>query len=184
MNPITVVCMLPFLIVVIHADKHPCKDVTFGECDTNGRKSNVISEKLQQNVQLCNKECNDTKNCTTYRYDNETKECTIMTDDYRKSCNINAGPMDKDVTVCLRQISNQICDSHVEEDCEYNGELLRRFQEGRISDPKACQSLCKKRASECKYWIYHQTEALCIHMRDGRKTCNVLGGPKQPSYDH
>ena len=88
------------------------------------------------------------------------------------------------MTDCLGEISHPICDSHVEEDCEYNGELLRRFEEGRISDPKVCQDLCKKRAPKCKYWIHHQTETLCIHMRDGRKTCNVLGGPKQPSYDH
>ena len=84
----------------------------------------------------------------------------------------------------MGQINKQICDSLLEEDCEYNGELLRRFKKGEIDGPTVCESQCRLRAPNCKYWIYHNRENLCILKRDGRKTCNGWGGPKVPSYDN
>merc|ERR1712126_313298 len=44
-------------------------------------------------VQLCNAECHNTYNCTNYRYNNQTKECTLMNEEYRGFCNIKAGPI-------------------------------------------------------------------------------------------
>merc|ERR1712055_753101 len=73
---------------------NPCKDVTFGECDPNVGRSKVISMDSLQSIQLCNEKCYDTYNCTTYRYNNQTKECTLITDAFRWDCNINAGPID------------------------------------------------------------------------------------------
>ena len=87
------------------------------------------------------------------------------------------------MTDCLAQINLQICETHLEEDCEYNGELLKRYPKGQIADAYNCQNRCKARSPNCNYWIFHHIEALCILKRDGRKTCNVWGGPKQPSYD-
>jgi len=167
-------------------DKHPCKDVTFGECDPNEFPySIVLSEKLLQTVQLCNAECYNTYNCTNYRYINQTQVCTLMSADYRVStCNISAGPKDKKDIDCIGQISNQICDSHVEEDCEYNGDLLMEYPEGNIASADTCQESCESDFADCKYWIYHNMKSLCILKRDGKRTCSVWGGPKQPSYDH
>ena len=85
---------------------------------------------------------------------------------------------------CLKQIDKQICDSHLEEECEYNGELLREFAEGDVMSANTCQRSCEIRAPKCKYWIFHMNESKCILKRDGRKTCNGWGGPKQPSYDY
>jgi len=161
-------------------DKHPCKDVTFGKCNPD---SIVISNTSQQTVQLCNAECNDTNNCTNYRFNNETKECNLMTDEYRGLCKINAGPMDKKVTDCLGQISSQICDSHLEEDCKYTGELLHSFPKGAIGDADTCQIECES-FKGCKYWIFNNHEDKCILKKDGRKTCNVWGGPKEPSFEY
>ena len=76
--------------------RNPCKDVTFGECNLQGSDT-VLSKKQVQTVQLCNEECYNTDNCTTYRYSNETKECTLTTNapaDYRaRDCAIQAGPV-------------------------------------------------------------------------------------------
>ena len=83
---------------------------------------------------------------------------------------------------CLVQLPKQECDSHLEEDCEYNGELLRRFSG--FGSAISCEEECKTQAPNCKYWIYNNREDLCILKRDGRKTCNGWGGPKEPSYDH
>jgi len=162
-------------------DLTPCKDVTFGGCENDYIKSKVSSKKSLQTVQLCNAECHDTYNCTNYRYNNQTKECTLMNEEYRGFCNITAGPLVKRVTNCLAQIDNQICDSHLEEDCEYHGGHLDTYPE---KQPDACQIWCEFRAPDCKYWIHDQAKALCILKKDGRKTCNVLGGPKQPSHDY
>ena len=71
-------------------------DVTFGGCENEYVESKVLSKKSLQTIQLCNAECYDTYNCTTYRYNNQTKECTLTTNergDYRASCSIRAGPV-------------------------------------------------------------------------------------------
>jgi len=169
----------------VNPDITPCKDVTFGECDIP--KYKVLSKTSQQNIQSCNSECNDTYNCTTYSYNKQTKECTLTTNergDYRARCNIRAVPVDKFIDDCIWHINDQVCDSHLEQDCEYNGEVLTRYEPGRIASDIDCEIRCKIFAPDCKYWIYHNREAVCIHKRDGRKTCNGLGGPKKPSYDH
>jgi len=176
--------MLPFF-TVIDAVRNPCKDVTFGECNLTG--SDVVLSKTQvQTVQLCNEKCYNTDNCTNYRYSNETKECTLTTNahgDYRLwKCNIRAGPMDNDLYDCLVMI--QTCDSHLEEECEYSGELVKRFRQGDITGPSECYDQCQIRAPDCKYWIFHDRESECILKRDGGKTCTVRAGPKKPSYDH
>jgi len=165
-------------------DLIPCKDVTFGECDIP--KYKVLSKMSQPSVQLCNAECYDTYNCTTYSYNKQTKECTLTTNkmgDYRPRCNIIAGPADKFLDDCMWHINDQVCDSHLEEDCDYNGELLDRYPAGSIVSAISCEKVCKI-FPDCKYWIFHDREALCILKRDGRKTCNGWGGPKEPSYDH
>ena len=80
-----------------YLDLTPCKDVTFGECDI--QNYGVISKTSQRSVQLCNAECYNTYNCTTYNYNKQTKECTLtnneyfITGDYRATCNIRAGPV-------------------------------------------------------------------------------------------
>ena len=53
----------------------------------------VLSKTSQETVQLCNAECYDTNDCATYRYNKQSKECILMTADYRKDCNIQAGPV-------------------------------------------------------------------------------------------
>jgi len=167
--------------------KNPCKDVTFGECDI--KKSKVLSKMSQPSVQLCNAECYDTYNCTTYNYNKQTKECILATNkplDYRTFCNIRAGPVDKSINYCVEHIKDQVCDSLLEEDCEYNGELLRSYDPGQIISAAFCQEACitKNWAPKCKYWIFHNRERKCILKRDGRKKCNGWGGPKEPSFDH
>jgi len=179
--------MLSFLIAIIGAVRNPCKDVTFGGCileddDVLGLK--VLSKTSQETVQLCNVKCYDMNNCTTYRYNKQSKECTLVSAEYRAAdCNIRAGPVNKTATDCLGQTSNQMCDSHLEEDCEYSGELLHREPKGKIISSVTCQIQCDA-YPDCKYWIFHGREKLCILRRDGRRTCNVWAGPKQPSYDY
>ena len=81
------------------------------------------------------------------------------------------------------QIDKQICDNLLEEDCEYNGELLYEFRAGAIVGPRICQRQCQIMEPDCKYWIYHSRGNLCILKRDGRRKCNGWGGPKEPSFD-
>ena len=89
----------------------------------------------------------------------------------------------KSYSGCMVNINDQVCDSLLEEDCEYNGELLDRIPEGQITDTNTCETWCQRKAPYCKYWIYHNREALCILKKDGRKKCNGWIGPKEPSFD-
>merc|ERR1712126_381909 len=138
---------------------NPCKDVTFGDCAI--KKSNVLSKTSQRSVQLCNEKCYNTYNCTTYRYNKQTKECTLtnnenfITGDYRQNCHIYAGPVDKPIDDCIGLFGDQICDAHIEEDCEYNGELLKEYDEGQIGNYIYCQFHCTDLVPGCKYWIYN-----------------------------
>ena len=91
---------------------------------------------------------------------------------------------DNDPIDCLEHIGKQICDSYVEEECEYSGELLESYINGEITSVKPCQDMCQLKAPDCKYWIYNDREKECILREDGRKTCTGWGGPKEPSYDH
>jgi len=179
MNTIALLGTLPFLIAVIDTVRNPCKDVTFGGCNLQGSDM-VLSKKHVQTVQLCNEECYNTDNCTNYRYISETKECTLTKKEYRHRCNIRAGPMDYSENDCMELIRNQECGSHLEEECEYDGELLDEDNSGNILDSDSCQTFC---GTFCKYWIYHRREHSCISKTDGRRRCTAWGGPKEPSYD-
>jgi len=159
----------------------PCTDVTFGECDFQNIK--VLSKTSQQSVQLCNAECYDTHNCTNYSYNKQTKECILTTNElgnYRTHCRIWAAPVDQSFDYCIKHIRDQDCDALIEQDCEYDGELLKRYTT--ISSYDRCQYACKIVAG-CKYWIFQKSD-LCILKRDGRKKCNGWGGPKEPSFDY
>ena len=86
---------------------------------------------------------------------------------------------EKSGSQCANVDNEQTCDYQLEEECEYNGELLYKYQEGEIASAASCQNECKIEKSKCKSWIYHIKESLCILMRDEKKSCNALGGPKK-----
>jgi len=187
MNTIAVVCLLS-LFTVIDAVRNPCKDATFGGCNMQN-SIRVLGRKQVQTIQLCNEECFNTDNCDIYRYNRENKECTLTTiaeKDYRAvDCDTIAGPVDNDPFECFGHIWKQICDSYLEEGCEYSGENVRAFRPGGIGSLKDCWDMCVRMyAPDCKYWIYHKRAHECILKRDGRKTCTGWGGPKEPSFDH
>ena len=77
---------------------------------------------------------------------------------------------DKNTVDCLMQIRNPICDSHVEEECKYNGENLFDIDTDELSN---CQETCEKSAPDCKYWIHDKLTKSCILKRDARKTCVI-----------
>merc|ERR1712126_775186 len=183
MKALSVVIVLPFLIAAIAADEHPCKDVTYGECNLDDDHIKVLSKTSQDTVQLCSAECYDTINCTTYRYNKQSKECTLINDVYRGYCEILGVPVGKSLRDCQAQLGNQACDSHLEEDCEYEGELLYSSPKGSVISAPLCQVECESN-NDCKYWIFNTSEIKCFLKKDGKKTCAVWGGPKEPTYDH
>ena len=89
-----------------------------------------------------------------------------------------------DCALQITKIGSETCDLHVEEDCQYNGELLEKVPDGEITSADLCQESCKISAPDCNYWIFHRIENSCILKRDGNRICKVWGGPKQPSFDH
>jgi len=161
--------------------KNQCEGVTFGECSLSN--SIILFGPYKVNtIQQCYDDCKGSKDCRFYRYERQTKNCTHLSNQYANLCNIMAGPMDKIATECLFLDNDQTCDAEVEEDCEYDGEVLLPFRPGAIAEPDECQKRCKNHSPDCKYWIHDQARALCILKRETKKTCKVHGGPLQPSY--
>ena len=86
---------------------------------------------------------------------------------------------EKQALPCLR--STHPCDPSSEEDCEYTGNDVRRYQPGEITDDEEGQASCRH-APTCKYWIYSDIERTCILKGEGTRICSVYGGMKYPSY--
>jgi len=162
--------------------KNQCKGVTFGGCDIPPEK--IRGFRIRDSEQQCSMECQNAAECTFYRYNRETNNCTFMEQQMRgQYCNIWAGPREKSATQCLNVDNKQFCDFQLEEECDYNGKLLQKYPEGEVSSPASCQFNCKNLAPKCNTWIYHIKENVCILMEDEKKKCTSMGGPKQNSFE-
>jgi len=166
---------------VIFKTKNKCKGVTFGGC--NIPETVILKNATKQdNAKACQIRCQFADNCRFYKFDNQTKLCTLLRNDYRSFCKIMAGPVDKKATYCLEVEPGRNCDAEVEENCEYNGKYLDSLTEGSMGQPGDCQAFCEARAPDCKYWIHDANKGSCILKRDDERSCDIWGGPKTPSY--
>jgi len=164
-------------------NKNQCKGVTFGGC--NVPEEIVLKPydpKEIKNAKLCQLACAGTDFCEFYTFNEQTEVCRLLRKDYRASCKIMAGPVDKKPTYCLEVEKGQLCDAEIEEQCEYTGKKVIDIPEGGSGQPGDCQKTCEDFAPECKYWIHDKTTNSCILKRDGSKTCAIWAGPKEPSY--
>jgi len=160
--------------------KSHCKDVTFGECPISHEKTIDISKVSK--IETCQRTCLKRPDCNFYRFNHQTKECTLMTSVHYKSiCNITAAPAEKQISTCLTTL--QPCGSQGEEECEYTGNDVIKYPPGGIEDGVKCQEQCQNSAPTCKYWIYNVMEMTCILKGEGTRICKVYGGPKYPSYE-
>jgi len=157
--------------------KSHCKDVTFGECPISHEKTIDIS--IVSKIETCQRTCLVRPECNFYRFNHQTKKCTLLTSRNKSMCNITAAPVEKQILPCLMTL--QPCGSQTEEECEYTGNDVTRL-EGSVSSHNACQELCQGSTS-CKYWIFNSMEMTCILKREATRICNVYGGPKDPSYE-
>jgi len=161
-----------------------CEDVTFGGCDFD----KIIHKTIPgiAKARKCNKICSEINECVFYRHNKQTQKCILLKENYRKvKCNIVAGPMDKSKTACIIQDNSKTCDSILDEDCEYDGELLEDVGPGQIDDADSCQNYCKLRAPACKYWVWNNKERDCILKKSAKKTCSFRSGPEmeEAAYD-
>jgi len=160
-----------------------CTDVTFGGC--NIPQDKYVRWYPSKDEAQCVKLCNKITRCNNYRFIPEQRNCTMWFEKYRDGdCNTRAAPMDTSSTECLFNNNDNICDSLLEEDCEYHGKDLFTFTRGDVDNPDTCFENCKDFAPDCKYWIYHDKEKECILKRSGEKTCKIKGGEKMTLDDY
>jgi len=160
-----------------------CKDVTFGGCKIPPGEI-LKNETRVSTPQICNQICEQTSYCVFYRYHAQSRNCTLLRIQNRAlHCNIRAAPVDKLASLCLQVENDQVCDTLVQEECEYNGKVLRPFDNGQIVAADTCEELCKGDPL-CKYWTYYQQERKCTLYEEDKKTCAVIGGPKDPTFDY
>jgi len=159
-----------------------CEGVTFGECKIP--PTNIVLTEPSINEQECSEYCGKSADCFFFRYNHESGNCTLMDKQNRgRYCNIWAGPMEKSATACLNVDNEQFCDYQLEEECDYNGKLLKKHRAGQFASPADCQDDCKRRGPDCKSWIYNLDKSLCILMRDEQKKCTTLGGLRRYTVD-
>jgi len=159
-----------------------CDDVTVGECFVD--PFDVIQTvEIFDDVRDCQFYCNALTNCELFRFNGT--ECTLLTKDYRKDCQVVAGPFDKKIDKCFEIDNKQTCDLFLEENCQYEGKVVLEPPIGTIADPKECEELCLQFSTSigCSYWVYSQTDKKCSLRGDNTKGCSTWAGPRNPSFD-
>jgi len=163
-----------------HAE-NDCENVTVGEC-LIPPEDVIQTIDIFTEVEDCQFYCNALTNCELFRFDGQN--CTIMTKDYRKDCQVVAAPFDKLIDECFEIDNKLVCDLFLQEDCGYTGEVLLEPPVGTIADPQECEELCNQfNALGCKYWIFSQTEKKCSLRTAQDRDCKTWGGPRAPLFD-
>merc|ERR1712198_480743 len=105
--------------------KGTCSDVTFGGCPI--REEEIIdTDPYLRSARNCHRSCEMRRTCDYYRFNYQTKECTLISARYRSLCKIIAAP--KEIQAFSCQSSTNPCDTINEEDCEYTGKDVKRYQ--------------------------------------------------------
>jgi len=165
-----------------HAE-NDCEGVTVGECSPD--EADLITwTGIFTDVRDCQFYCGALTNCELFRFDEETKNCTLLTKDYRKDCQVVAGPFDKQIDQCFEIDNKYVCDLFLQEDCGYTGDVLLEPPIGTIADPKECEQLCDQfEGLGCKYWVFSNTEKKCSLRTSESRECKTWAGPRSPSFD-
>jgi len=156
---------------------YECKNATIGECSIP--LLDVFMNFTSRSVQQCQANCLHVTKCLIFRFDGHN--CLLLTTGYRSDCKVKAGPPHIPIMDCFGLFENGMCNSLLEEDCEYLGEDFGPPQFD-IRSPSMCQEVCEAN-SGCKYWIYHDDKR-CILKKDSRRNCKTWVGPKEPSFDY
>jgi len=163
---------------ILFKTKNQCKGVTFGDCTIP--PLDEISNHTLPNAKMCSGLCFSTDFCKFYTFNEKNNLCKLLRNDYRESCKIVAGPVDKNPNYCLEVEDGQRCDAEFEEKCEYKGNDLIKMDEGATGQPIDCQLACVELG--CKYWIHDIRTAQCTLKLETTKTCDILAGPREPKW--
>jgi len=163
-----------------HAE-NDCEGVTVGECSPD-EADFILTVDIFTDVRDCQFYCGALTNCELFRFDGQN--CTLLTKDYRKDCQVVAGPFDKQIDQCFQIDNKYVCDLFLQEDCGYTGGVLLEPPVGTIADPKECEQLCDQfEGLGCKYWVFSNTAKLCSLRISESRDCKTWAGPRSPSFD-
>ena len=81
-------CNIKSISFSCHADGD-CEDVTVGECKVDPFDV-ITTVDIFEKAEDCQFYCNALTNCELFRFNGT--ECTLLTKDYRKDCQVVAGP--------------------------------------------------------------------------------------------
>ena len=92
------------------------------------------------------------------------------------------------ITDCLASAAIA-CDRHIEEECEYIGNVIQVSHPGSIVDSTYCEGYCENAIDpnfrECNYWYYMGPPSgnICTALESDDKICKAIGGPQKPSLE-
>ena len=82
------------------------------------------------------------------------------------------------------------CDRHIEEDCEYIGNVVEVSPPGSIVSPPYCEQFCEIAVDPnlipvCSYWYYMKASSgnICTAFESDDRICKAIGGPQKPSLE-
>ena len=77
------------------------------------------------------------------------------------------------------------CDRHIEEDCEYIGNVVDISTPGSIVSPVYCEQFCEIAYLGCNYWYFKKISSgnICTAFDTDDRICKAIGGPQKPSLE-
>ena len=80
-------------------------------------------------------------------------------------------------------IKQDKCETFIDEDCKYQGDVLIKPPPGTTSDGVECQEMCQEfKDIGCKYWVFLREEKSCTLYKSGKRKCSTKRGPYRPRF--
>jgi len=159
--------------------KHGCEDISVSNCLDDDRYLLEEVTWLESN-DLCQYYCRIVHNCLMFRFDG--KSCRLLRKDTNKECSIIGGPPEVSYYDCLGPQQDK-CETFIDEDCKYQGDVLIKPPPGTTSDGVECQEMCQEfKDIGCKYWVFLREEKSCTLYKSGKRKCLTKRGPYRPRF--
>jgi len=166
-----------FHLMQVRGNWNPCNEFTLGKCDIPPAYFDQWT--ITENSGKCQEFCIEHA-CVTFQYTSDTKNCTLMKEDYRQVCKTVGLPNNTFYSDCIIN-DGPYCDRFIEEECEYRGKIVYRPKIGSITDFDHCAQMCKiYKSSNCNYWVYHEAWLECILFDTSERVCKSISGPEHP----
>lgn len=161
-----------------------CSLFTYGKCQPS-QDELVDTYPLPESegaINICQEICQIVEACKYFTYDRNEELCFLYHYRYLDSCDLIGGLAEPSLDTCEQEFEDS-CDSFVNENCEYEGELV--LEKADITDAHACQQLLNTIGFvyAADYFVYDSVTRFCSFYSGTLMTCYGVNGPDYPDLD-